>query len=224
MSELMRRIGVKRAATLTLIMWAFGNSAAGAQQPQTPPAGTTQTPPAGTGVQSPPPGGTVATGPGRGRPTPPQPQQKQGVEYLTGTWDFTWTGRESPITAGPRAGTVTFTRRGTSNTLDVRSEGKVEDGGAAYKESGSAEWNEADKTLAFKETLANGTTLTGNGNWSSPLAIRYESQPAQVGKQSVKVRRTYQIISGVSFTVAEELSVDGGPFQRLGNGTYSKKQ
>lgn len=213
---------MKRAATLTAIVCVF-STFAGAQQPQTPPAGTPQTPPAGT-VQTPPPGGTVATGPGRGRPTPPQPQQKQGVEYFAGVWDFTWTGRESPITAGPRAGTITFTRRGTSNTLDVRSEGKVEEGGAAFKESGSAEWNEADKTLTIKETLANGTTLTGVGNWSSPLAIRFESQPATVGKQSVKLRRTYQIISAVSFTVAEELSIDGGPFQRLGNGAYGKKQ
>lgn len=203
---------MKRAATLTMLMCIFG-AEAGAQQPQTPPAGT---------VQTPPPGGTVASGPGRGRPVPPQPQQKQGVDYFVGTWDFTWTGRESPVTAGPREGSVSFTRRGTGNTLDISSAGKLEDGGT-FKESGSAEWNEADKTLAIKETLANGAQLTGTGNWSSPLAIRYESQPATVGKQTVKIRRTYQIISAGSFTVAEELSIDNGPFQRLGNGAYSKK-
>jgi hypothetical protein len=208
---------VKRVATLTVaVMTCAVGAFAQAQQQQTPP-------PAGT-VQTPPPGGTVASGPGRGRPVPPQPQQKQGVEYFVGTWDFTWTGRESPITAGPRAASVSFTRRGTSNTLDIRTEGKLEDGGAAFKESGSAEWNEADKTLAMKETLANGAQLAGTGNWSSPLAIRYESQPTLVGKQTVKVRRTYQIISATSFTVAEEVSIDGGPFQRLGNGTYGKKQ
>jgi len=191
---------------------------AGAQQQQ-----QQQTPPPAGAVQTPPPGGTVATGPGRGRPTPPQPQQKQGVEYFVGTWDFTWTGRESPITAGPRTGSVSFARRGTSNTLDVRTEGNVEDGGAAFKESGSAEWNEAEKTLAIKETLANGAQLTGVGNWSSPLAIRFESQPTTVGKQTVKVRRTYSIISATSFAIAEELSLDGGPYQRLGNGVFSKK-
>ena len=203
---------MKRAATVAAFVCIFG-PVIGAQQQQTPPAGT---------VQTPPPGGTVASGPGRGRPVPPQPQQKQSVEYFVGTWDFTWTGRESPITAGPRAGSATFSRRDT-NTLDIQSEGKVEDGGTAFKESGSAEWNEADKTLTIKETLANGTQLAGTGNWSSPLAIRYESQPTTAGKQSVKVRRTYQIISAGSFTVAEELSIDGGPFQRLGNGAYSKR-
>lgn len=204
---------MKRVVILAAFTCAFGAFLHGQQQ-QPPPPGT---------VQPPPPGGTVATGPGRGRATPPQPQQKQGVEYLAGTWDFTWTGRESPVTTGPRVGTTTFTRRGASNTLDIRVEGKSEDTGAAFKESGSAEWDDAQKTLTFKETLANRTELAGVGNWSSPLSIRYESQPARVGKQSVRVRRTYQILSAQSFTVAEELSIDGGPFQRLGNGAFSKK-
>ena len=129
---------MKRAAMVAGYLCISGAMISAQQQQQPPPAGT---------VQTPPPGGTVASGPGRGRPVPPQPQQKQGLEYFVGTWDFTWTGRESPITAGPRAGSVSFARRGTSNTLDIRAEGKLEDGGAAYKESGSAEWNDADKTL-----------------------------------------------------------------------------
>ena len=60
---------------------------------------------AGAGQQEP-------AGRGRGRGTPPQPQQKQGVEYFAGAWSFTWTGRESPITAGPRKGTTSLRRRG----------------------------------------------------------------------------------------------------------------
>jgi hypothetical protein len=165
----------------------------------------------------------VATGPGRGRPTPPQPQQKQGVEYFAGTWDFTWTGRESPVSNGPRAGTMTFTQRGTSNMLDVRTEGKYEDGGTPFKEAATAEWNETAKTLTLKEKLAVGAELTGVGNWASPLSIRYESQPARIGKQSVRIRRTYLILSAHSFSLTEEISVDGGLFQRLGNGAFSKK-
>src|SRR5436190_129223 len=64
-------------------------------------------------------------GRGRGRGSPPQPQQKQGVEYFAGSWSFTWTGRESPVTAGPRKGTTVFTPAGSS--LDIRTEGTVED-------------------------------------------------------------------------------------------------
>jgi hypothetical protein len=168
------------------------------------------------------PGQQEPAGRGRGRGSPPQPQQKQGVEYFTGSWAFTWTGRESPITAGPREGTTTFVRRGTTNVLDIRTEGRSESSGA-FKETGTAEWDDARKTWTFQEALAGGTTLIGTGDWSSPLSIRYESEPTQVGNQKIRVRRTYAILSAQSFSVAEEMSVDGGPFQRLGNGLYTKQ-
>ncbi len=163
-------------------------------------------------------------GRGRGRGSPPQPQQKQGVEYFIGSWSFSWTGRESPVTAGPREGTMVVARRGTSNVLEMISEGKVADTNAAFKETGTAEWDEAKKTLSLKETLANATQISGTGDWSSPLAIRYESLPAQAGTQSVRIRRSYAILSAQSFSIAEEISIDGGPFQRLGNGLYTKIQ
>jgi hypothetical protein len=197
-------VGALVAADFT----AFGDPAF-AQQQQAEPA-------------RPPQGATQATGPGRGRPVPPQPQQKQGVEYFVGTWTFNGVGRESALSLGPKTGTTTFTRQGTSNVLDFRTEGKVEDAETTFKESGTATWNDATKTMTFKETLSNGTTITGAGNWSSPLAIRFESEPVKVDGQSVKLRRTYSILSAHSFSIAEELSTDGGPYQRLGNVLFSR--
>ena len=113
-----------------------------------------------------------------------------------------------------------FTSAGSG--LDIQTEGTVEDGNAAFKESGTAQWDATNKALTLTETLANGTTVTGTGDWSSPLAIRYESQPTRVGQQSVRIRRTYSILSAQSFSIAEEISIDGGPFQRLGNGLFQK--
>jgi hypothetical protein len=118
---------------------------------------------------------------------------------------------------------VTFARKDDSNVLDMQTEGQT-DAGAAYKESGIAEWNDAQKTLTFRERLTSGVELLSPGNWSSPLSIRSESQPVRAGSQTIRVRRTYMIISAQSFTLAEEMSIDGGPFQRLGNATYSKSQ
>ena len=164
---------------------------------------------------------TVAPAVGR-RASPPQPQQKQGVDYLAGTWSLTWTGRESPLTPGPRTGIVTFARQGAGNLLTMTGDGKT-DAGAAYKETGTLEWDEAKKTLTIKERLPLGPEIQGIGDWSSPLSIRFESQPMQVQGQTLKLRRTYSILSAVSFSVAEELSTNSGPFQRLGNGTYVKK-
>jgi hypothetical protein len=44
-----------------------------------------------------------------------------------------------------------------------------------------------------------------------------------VGNQSVQVRRTYSIVSASSFTVTEEISIDGGSFVRLGHGAFSRR-
>ena len=155
------------------------------------------------------------------RPSPPQPQQQQGVEYFVGTWSFSWTGRESPVSSGPRSGTVTFARRGQGTALDIRTEGKNDDG-AAYKESGTAEWNPETKTLTITEKLAAGAELTTIGDWSSPIGIRAESEPLKIGSQTVKVRRLYSIHSAQSFSVTEEISIDGKPYQRLGNGQFKR--
>ena len=178
-----------------------------------------QTPAAGGRAQQP-----AGQPPLRGRRGPPQqPQQRQSAEYFIGSWHFEWTGRESAISVGPRTGTVTITRKDDSDLLDMQTEGQT-DAGATYKESGTAGWDDAQKTLTLREKLSNGIELVSAGDWSSPLSIRSESQPVHAGSQTIRVRRTYLIISAQSFTLAEEMSIDGGPFQRLGNATFSKAQ
>jgi hypothetical protein len=150
--------------------------------------------------------------------------QQAGPEYFLGSWEFTWRGRESPVTSGPRSGVATFSRRGTSDVLDLEVSGTVDETGGRFSERGTAEWDAERKTLRIKERLPGGEELTGAGDWSSALSIRYESEPITVGGQAVRVRRLYSILSARSFTVAEEFSVDGGPFQRLGQATFRKSE
>jgi hypothetical protein len=174
---------------------------------------------ASTTAQDPP----ITTAPRVGRrESPGQPQQRQGVDYLAGTWTLTWTGRESAISSGPRTGTVTFARQGAANALTMTSEGKT-DAGTAFKDTGTYEWNETTKALAIRERSSGGVDVQGTGDWSSPLSIRFESAPIQVQGQTLKLRRTYSILSAVSFNVVEELSTNGGTYQRLGNAQYVKK-
>lgn len=156
-----------------------------------------------------------------GRPSPPQPLQKQGVEYFIGTWNFKWTGRESAFTPGPRTGTVTFTRLGDTSFLEFQSSGTAE-GIGAYKESGTLGWQAAQKVVALHERLWGNVEMLSVGDWSSPIAIRFESSPVRVKDQTLRLRRTYGIVSAGSFTVSEELSVDGGAFMRLGGGVFTK--
>jgi hypothetical protein len=157
-----------------------------------------------------------------GRPSPPQPQQKQGADYFVGTWTMTWTGRESAITAGPRTGKATYTRVGDTPRVTAKVEGTI-DGGGAFQESANLEWNAESKTLTIREQVAGGVEVSGSGDWSSPIAIRYESQPVTVGGQTLRLRRHYSIVSASSFMVTEEVSVNGGAYQRLGNGDYRKE-
>ena len=155
------------------------------------------------------------------RVSPPQPQQAQGPDYFTGVWAFTWVGRESPISAGPREGTLTYVRKGASG-LELRAEGRI-DGGAAFTETGTAEWNAEKKTMTWVERLSTGVELRSIGDWSSPIGIRAESEPVKAGAQTIRVRRLYSILSPQSYMVTEEISVNGGPYQRLGDGRFQKK-
>lgn len=86
------------------------------------------------------------------RVSPPQPQQAQGLDYFIGDWTFTWVGRESPITAGPREGMLSYARKGTSG-MELRAEGRI-DGGAAFTETGTAEWHAEKKTMTWVERLS----------------------------------------------------------------------
>lgn len=154
-----------------------------------------------------------------GRQSPPQPQQKRGPDYFAGTWRFSWTGRESAITSGPRIGTITFERAGDANQLSTRTEG-TSDASGPYKESGTLTWNEERKTLTIQERLASGVEISGVGDWSSPIGIQFESAPLQVSGQTIRLKRTYAILSASSFNITEEVSTDGGPYARLGTGAF----
>jgi hypothetical protein len=156
-----------------------------------------------------------------GRPSPPQPQQHQGLDYFAGSWKFSWIGRESAITPGPRTGTLTFARSSNPNALDMQVEGSSEASGA-YKESGVVTWDEAKKTLTTREHLAGGVDTACVGDWSSPIGIHFECDPVTIKGQTLKLRRNYQILSPTSFSVTEELSTSGGAFVRLGTGDFRK--
>lgn len=156
-----------------------------------------------------------------GRPSPPQPQQHQSLDYFAGSWKFTWVGRESAITAGPRSGTITFTHGSDPNSLNLQVEGSSEASGP-YKESGVATWDDAKKTLTTRERLANNSNVSCVGDWSSPIGIHFECDPITVSGQTLKLRRNYQILSPTSYSVTEELSTNSGPFVRLGTGDFKK--
>jgi hypothetical protein len=108
-----------------------------------------------------------------------------------------------------------------SNFLDVRTEGSS-DAAGPYKESGIVGWDPARKILVLTERLGAEVEMLSIGDWSSPIAIRFETSPLAVDGKTLRLRRTYSILSATSFSVTEELSTDGGPFARLGTGDFRK--
>lgn len=157
----------------------------------------------------------------RASKSPPQPVQTQGIEYFVGTWEFSWIGRESPVTAGPRSGTATFTRTPGSDFLDILIQGKSETG-TAFKESAVLGWNAAQRSVAIRERLPNGTDVLSVGEWATPLAIHVDVQPVRIGNSIYRIRRTYNIGAAHAFDIVDELAVDSGPFQRLGKAEFTR--
>ncbi|MFN0121124.1 MAG: hypothetical protein ACKV2V_11555, partial [Blastocatellia bacterium] len=150
----------------------------------------------------------------------PQPQQKQSIDYFVGQWNYKYLGRESALGAAPRECTVTFTKRPDGRSLDGVTTCK--DDAVTTKSNTVIVYDEATKMMTFTEKLPGGLTVNSKGDWTSPIAIRFTVDPIKAKKQSVQLKRTWSIVAAHSFTIAEELSEDGGPFVRLGNATVSR--
>lgn len=156
----------------------------------------------------------------RQRVSVPQPQQKQSIDYFVGQWSYKYVGRESALWPAPRECVVTFTKRADGKSAEGTSECKHE--GGAFKDNMVIVFDEATKMMTFTEKLGSGVALTSKADWTSPISIRFTIDPVTAKKQKLQLRRTIAVVAAHSFTVAEELSEDGGPFVRLGSAVFSK--
>ena len=169
---------------------------------------------------APPQDGQRPTAPPTPRPQTPQPQQKQSLDYFVGDWTAKWVVRESALGGGgPKEEQVSFKRIGDGKSLDSKTVGKSEDG--PYQQSAIIGFDEATKAITFAERRG-AIQINSKGDWSSPIIIRFTVDPIKVKGQTLQLRRTMSIISAFSFTVTEELSENGGPFVRLGQGVFTK--
>jgi hypothetical protein len=159
-------------------------------------------------------------GPQRQRIDVPQPQQKQSIDYFAGQWTYKYIGRESALWPAPRECVVTFTKRADGKSVEGVSDCRHE--GGAFKDTSVIVFDEATKMMTFTEKLGSGVTLNSRGDWTSPISIRFTIDPVTAKRQKLQLRRTISVVAAHSFTVAEELSEDGGPFVRLGSAVFTK--
>jgi hypothetical protein len=161
-------------------------------------------------------------GPGqqRQRIDVPQPQQKQSIDYFAGQWTYKYIGRESALWPAPRECVVTFTKRADGKSVEGVSDCRHE--GGAFKDTSVIVFDEATKMMTFAEKLGSGVVLNSKADWTSPISIRFTIDPITAKKQKLQLRRTISVVAAHSFTMAEELSEDGGPFVRLGSAVFTK--
>ncbi len=175
-------------------------------------------------------GGTLSVGPlpvavtielqRQGRADVLQPVVEQRTAYFVGRWTFEYLGGEfPPLSPGSRAGTATFTST-SPDAVTGAIDGTVD--GKPYREQWSMTFDPATQMLAVIERRIGGPELLSVANWQTPLAIRFTTAPVHEGGRRYQLRRLLRVVSGTSFNVTEEFSVDGGPFRRLGHATFQK--
>ncbi len=154
------------------------------------------------------------------RPSIPQPQQQQSLDYFVGQWSFKYIGRESGFGPAPREGVLILTKRADGQAVEGVANCKHD--GGVFKESYVITFDQATKVLNFSVKQPDGVNLKSTGDWSSPIAVRFKTESVKVKGTTLQMRRSMSIIAAHSFSIADELSEDGGPFVRLGSAVFSK--
>ena len=149
----------------------------------------------------------------------PQPQVEPRIGYFSGAWRFEYTGGEfPPLSVGTREGTVTFEPLPAGPFVRGRVESDLF--GEPYEETWTIGFDEATRAIVWVERRPDGRTLTALGNWSSPIAVTFLTAPLEEDGRVHVLRRVVRTLSDSAFAVVDEFSVDGGPFRRLGAGSW----
>jgi hypothetical protein len=155
------------------------------------------------------------------RQSPPQPTQKQSLDYFKGRWNYRWVGRESAVTPGGVVeGAIEFAPLADSVYLEGQLVGRGKWG--PMGERVLLGFVESNKSLVLREPRGKGIETLSLGDWTSPIAIRFKVAPFDAGGRKLRLNRTLSVVSAHSFTLTEELSEDGGPFVRLGSALFSR--
>ena len=151
----------------------------------------------------------------------PQPQVEQRIGYFLGEWELDYTGGEfPPLSIGTRSARIVFTEQGDAPFVTGEVTGDV--WGESYEESIVIGWDAQTNMLVLHEKLSTGVELLSVGYWQSPIAINLITNPVRADGRTYQRRRVISVTSETVFAVTDEFSVDGGPYRRMGNGTYSR--
>lgn len=163
--------------------------------------------------------GATAARPNAPRParvSVPQPQQKITIDYFVGEWSFNQKGRDSALGDGVRDGLIVLKKNADGKSVS----GTV----TGTKETITISFDESTKAFILNQKFTTGAVVNLKGEWTSPIAIRVSSDAVKIKSETIKLRRTINIIAAHSFSLFDELSESDGPFVRLGNAVFSKAE
>ena len=129
-------------------------------------------------------------------------------------------GEFPPLSTGERTGSVTFSAPSPSQFVNGTVEGEIL--GKPFRETVTVGVNPDTKMVVFHERRADGVELVSLGNWTSPLAIVFQTAPVQSGGRAYQLRRVLSVLSDVVRRDGRVLRADGGAFRRLGSAHYTK--
>ncbi len=159
----------------------------------------------------------------RRRAEVPQPQVDQQISYFSGTWTFEYIGGEfPPLSIGTRSGTVTFSDIPQGPFVRGQVTGEVF--GDRYEETWTIGFAEDTQAVYWQEHLSTGQYLLGLGDWTSPIGITFLTAPVESDGKVYVLKRLVRVTSDTAFSVSDEFSIDGGPFRRLGDGSYLRAE
>ncbi len=92
--------------------------------------------------------------------------------------------------------------------------------GDPYTETWTIGFDADIQSIVWHEQLSTGQQLVGLGDWTSPIGITFLTAPVEADGRVYVLKRLMQTTSDTAFMVTDQFSVDGGPFRRLGNGSY----
>lgn len=151
------------------------------------------------------------------RPSDPLPPLK--LDYFTGKWTFEW---EMPDTIFGPGGTITGTETYEPSVDGRFIESDIEASGpaGAYKQHAILAYNEAGRVISRYEKDSRGFELLAIGRIATDQGfylINFESAPFIYKAQTLRIKTVASLTGPVAYRLRVQLSVDGGPYQSIGN-------
>lgn len=146
-------------------------------------------------------------------------------EYFVGNWKFEWDVPDSVLGPGGRITGTEVYKPGVDGKF-FESELTANGPQGPFKVKSTTIYLVNNKVLSRYEQDSRGFSYLKSGSVGGDLGgyfnIYYETAPFTYNGKVIRLKTSTRLLSPVSYRVAAQISVDGGPFTNFGNPWWSK--